>query len=67
MTWNLNRNNYKMFLSCGKWKKKKKGAALIYDKDDVQIRKIATPEAAILYGRNSKWCTAATDNLKIKP
>lgn len=45
-------------------KEGKKGAALIYDKDDVQIRKIATPEAAILYGRNSKWCTAATDKPK---
>ena len=36
--------------------KKAEGSKLVYDKDNYKIYRITTPEAAQLYGANTKWC-----------
>lgn len=41
----------------------KKGANELYNKDNIIIYNIITPEASDLYGKNTKWCIAGKDSL----
>lgn len=43
-----------------KIKSAKSGAELVYNKNGWKIYRITTPEAAMVYGRNTAWCIAST-------